>query len=262
MEILLFDDGSEEPSRIANRKWREHPLVEYREMGRNIGRAAIRNKLAQEAKGEYCLFLDNDSELVKPDFLETYWRYHQAAPVICGGRVYPASPPAENQVLHWLYGSRREVRNLTERRRKPAHGFQSNNFMIRRSLFQQIGFAEALSGYGHEDTLFGMELHRRKLEVLHIDNPVKHGSLESNADFLSKTKEGLTNLLLIEEKFQPQPGFFPLLEKSRRLAFVPGALRKPLAGKICASLEKILVKNPGLSAFDAFRLFYLLKEMA
>ncbi|MBK9012976.1 MAG: hypothetical protein IPM82_02230 [Saprospiraceae bacterium] len=65
----------------------------------------------------------------------------------------------------------------------------TNNFLIPRQLFLEIQFDETLRQYGHEDTLFGMELARRQVPIVHIDNPLEHIGLEPVDVFLRKTEQ-------------------------------------------------------------------------
>ena len=68
-EILIGDDGS---SAEYKEKYRslEGDGVRVISSEKNIGRAAIRNKLALEAKGDYLLFIDADAML--PGTAEAY----------------------------------------------------------------------------------------------------------------------------------------------------------------------------------------------
>lgn len=70
-EILAFDDGSslflEE-----NREVKNLPHVVYRELGKNIGRSAIRNLLADEARYPYLVFMDCDMQVVSDSYLKNY----------------------------------------------------------------------------------------------------------------------------------------------------------------------------------------------
>ena len=51
----------------------------------------------------------------------------------------------------------------------------------------------AVKGYGHEDTLFAMELKRHGFAVTHIDNPLEHIGIEPVEEFLRKSANGVTN---------------------------------------------------------------------
>src|SRR5688500_17883152 len=84
-EILLFDDGSDETYKAVNRQLVNLPNVIYYELPQNIGRAAIRNLLAQKAECSTLIFLDNDSALPDADFINRYLKAADLESVISGG---------------------------------------------------------------------------------------------------------------------------------------------------------------------------------
>lgn len=72
-EILVAEDGSKQQDRVvANLKINELPHCRHLRRTENAGRAAIRNILADEARGEWLLFLDSDAKVEKADFLAAY----------------------------------------------------------------------------------------------------------------------------------------------------------------------------------------------
>ena len=74
--------------------------------------------------------------------------------------------------------------------------------MIQRELFMQIQFCNEICDYGHEDSLFGLELKDRKIPILHIDNKLIHTGLENTPSYLRKVKTSLFTLSRLEEKVQ------------------------------------------------------------
>mgnify|MGYP000465830659 CR=1 FL=1 len=76
--------------------------------------------------------------------------------------------------------------------------------LISKSLFQQLKFNESISEYGHEDTLFGIELQTKNIPINHILNPVVHLGLENEAIFLNKQEKAIQNLVLLlkQEKYK------------------------------------------------------------
>ncbi len=195
-EILCLDDGSTPDFKQKNKEIWKRPNVIYREMPQNLGRSAIRNALGKAARFEFLLFMDCDSRVVSPLFIQDYL-YH-AAPdyLLYGGRCYADQPPADSALLfHWYYGRQREQSTAAARSRSPYHSFMTNNFLVPKAIFLDIQFDETLLQYGHEDTLFGMELAVRQVPILHIDNPLEHIGLESVSSFLRKTEQGIENLV-------------------------------------------------------------------
>lgn len=223
-EILIGDDGSS--SEYAEKyKSLETENVRVISAGKNIGRAAIRNRLAMEAKGDFLLFIDAD--VVLPGTAEAYiikWLpYMKVSRVICGGILYHEHAPGDpDKFLRWKYGKYREQKNASERNKHPHSGFSTFNVLIEKSVFSKIRFNEELKQYGHEDTLLGYQLKKAGIEILHVDNGLMHEGLESNRDFLNKTKLGIENLSMLYDKVTDKRTFsetVPLLRIYNRLKF-------------------------------------------
>lgn len=206
-EIILIDDCSTEKFKKLNKISCEK--FKYIELDKNIGRSKIRNLFLNYAKYENLLFLDCDSYLISNDFLKNYLEYCQenSYSVIFGGRVYPESCPSKNQILSWKYGINIESKIAIERMKTPNKSFMTNNFLIKKSILTAIKFDESLLKYGHEDTLFGFQLHLNSIEIKHIENPVLNGDIETNEVYLKKTQEGIKNLISILNSVAEKPKF-------------------------------------------------------
>lgn len=160
------------------------------------GRSANRNGLSQLASGAFLLFLDADALPSSADFLSNYCHEAESADVVVGGTAY--RPGYKNKELRVRVGKRKEEIPATLRKQQPYSSFSAFNFLIRKTLFDQILFSEELVEYGHEDTLFGLELKYRHAKIAHIDNPAFHMGIDSGADFMAKTTaavDGLANLI-------------------------------------------------------------------
>jgi glycosyltransferase involved in cell wall biosynthesis len=195
-EILIGDDGSAaEYSEKYQSLTGEGVRVVKSE--KNIGRAAIRNRLALEATGDHLLFVDADVMLpgTSEAYITKWLPLLGKSRVICGGTLYRDSPPGDpDKLLRWKYGKMKEEKKASVRNKNPHSGFSTFNVMIDKSVFSKIRFNEELKQYGHEDTLMGYQLKKAGIEVLHIDNGLYHEGLESNKEFLNKTKLGIENL--------------------------------------------------------------------
>ena len=196
-EIILIDDCSLTEYRIANEAVCK--VCKFIQLDRNVGRAGIRNLFQYHAKYDNLLFVDCDSIITGKEFLVKYIRelVENGSLVICGGRVYGPAPPLREQKLRWGYGSQRESQPPSVRGKSPFRFFMSNNFLVNKKVFDSIRFDERLLEYGYEDTLFGYWLMKNKIKIRHIENPVLHGYLESNSEFLEKTEKSVTNLMRI-----------------------------------------------------------------
>jgi glycosyltransferase involved in cell wall biosynthesis len=198
VEIILVDDGSVEEFKVINRAIPLETYVRYIELPSNIGRAAIRNFLAKLATYPWILYLDCDSDLVSREFLSDYLKCANIPQVVCGGRIYGKQTLDRPQWrLHRKYGISREQKSALQRNKYPYRSFMTNNFLIPTTIFNRFSFDEKIRSYGHEDTLFGFELMKQGIPVIHIDNPVEHLILDNNATFVQKSEEAARNLARI-----------------------------------------------------------------
>lgn len=197
-EIIVADDGSTDTAVVAaNRAINSLPGAVYWELGRNVGRAAIRNRLYERSKGEWLLFLDSDGMPVGGEFIVRYIAEAKVNPgcVVCGGICHPAVLPSPEVSLRWRYEKSVERRFTTAWRvDHPYANFRSFNFLIPRRIFSSVLFDERLRCYGFEDNLFGERLRACGIPVLHIDNPMLNMDIEPNGVFLRKNEEAMRTI--------------------------------------------------------------------
>ena len=259
-EILLMEDGStsflEENSTLGSLE-----SVRYVRLQQNVGRSAIRNRLADEARYEYLIFMDCDVFPQDDSFLERYIRM-EGHDVVMGGYRYGEQPTSDKHILRWKYGKEREERSAAERSVRPNDSFSTFNFMIKKALLERLRFDESLKGYGHEDTLFGLSLKREEISVTHIDNALSHLNYDTSDVFLQKSLNAVANLWLICQR----RGYAEDLAESIRILRcfrridrfgLPTLFAKiyPLVRSSCE--KKLLGKHPSLFIFDLYRLIYL-----
>lgn len=195
-EIIVADDCSTD----AELREKNRTVAESLEnclfigLSRNIGRASIRNLLADRARYPKLLFIDCDAAVKDDSFLSNYLDASDRASVICGGMVHPDTLPAPGVELRWTYERNADrERAAGFRNRAPYSRFTPFSFMIDRNVFMQIRFDASYKGYGYEDVQFGHELEKHGISVLHIDNPLVHLGLERNDVFMEKTRQAVLN---------------------------------------------------------------------
>lgn len=205
IEILVLDDGSNDEVIVAanNLFYSQHqrPYLEYTRLEENVGRSAVRNLLAAQARGTFLLFLDCD---VLPDndgFLRDYLKHAESDgfDVVCGGVSYRTrimNDPAYD--YHAYLGQRKEVKPALERNREPWRHILTSNIMVRGSVFQATPFDERFTGYGYEDVEWGARL-AEKFKILHIDNTASHLGLVTKARTYEKMCASVSNYLLLKE---------------------------------------------------------------
>ena len=201
-EIIVADDASPVPDyREKNRKINTLSNCRLVELEENIGRARIRNRLADEAQGEWLLFMDCDAEIISDNFIRDYLKYTDTdTDVVCGGLCHAEKLPSPEVSLRYAYERRADKRRAAcHREQRPYEQFITFCFMVRATMFHTIRFDERITEYGHEDTLFGIELEKKKAHIRHIDNPMRQGGIETNEEFIKKTRAALRNIAAMEE---------------------------------------------------------------
>lgn len=262
-EIIVVDDASSEQFRILGREAEKFDGVKYIEEEKNLGRSKIRNKLADLAKYDNLLYLDCDSSIDNPDFLQNYIDELDKYEVIYGGRKYNYTLPYDDRLkLHWLHGIKREQIPVGVRSNEPNKSFMTNNFVISREAIEKVRFNEKIRGYGHEDTLFGYDLMKCNITIKHIDNPVIHLGLESSEEFLRKTREGILNLKRImringNEKRLVKDITLLAYYKKFQHAGLEGLIRYVFQKSEVRLRKNLMSKNPNLFLFDLYKLGYL-----
>jgi len=258
-EIVVMEDGSnlylEENKSVNDFEFCRHFIL-----AENIGRSAIRNKLADTAKYEHLLFMDCDAEVCSPHYVEKYIAFCKEECVVIGGTAYDLEEKNSRYSLRLTYGRQREARTARERNK---NNFATFNFLISKSIFNRVRFDETILGYGHEDMLFGHQLHTLGYEFIQIENPLIHKGLDDNETFIRKTEEGTRNLFLLY-----QTGRYPYLGEESKLlktflhikkaglirlfALKFDLIKKMLCRQLCS-------ESPSLLLYDLYKILFLCK---
>ncbi len=259
-EIIVLDDCSSELLRDQNKDVSHLAGVRFYELDKNIGRARIRNRLAGMAVYDSLLFMDCDSAIPSERYIRNYLPYCGKEMVVCGGRIYNPEPPEEPEyLLRWLYGISKEQVPEAIRNLNPYRSFMTNNFLVSKNICLQVQFDENIILYGHEDTLFGLELKKQHVHVMHINNPLEHIGLEISREFLRKTEEAIGNLLMLinDNKIdQDDITDIRLLKAYYRVKKFRMVRLYRFFYSFISSLvmRNLLGSNPGIFAFDLYKL--------
>lgn len=258
-EIIVADDCSkekelQEKSRLVAET---HENCRYFALPHNIGRAAIRNFMADKSRYDKLLFMDCDGEVGDKNFLKNYMEASSKADVICGGVAHSVANTEVGSELRYAYEKNADanrsakIRNLT-----PYARFLSTAFLIDRKSFMKVRFDESYIRYGYEDVQFGYELEKHSISILHIDNPIIQLGLDTNDVFLEKSRHAVVNA------FEHQEGLgdsSTLLNHYRR---VKNFGLRWLFRIIWAFSNKRMEKNllgpkPSLRVFSLYKLCYI-----
>jgi len=205
-EIILIDDASTDIFVKINDNLKDK-VSSFIFLEENIGRSRIRNLfLDYTAQSAYLLFLDCDGKIISQSFLKTYCDFieRQNPDVIFGGRQVSNIKPSSEYGLRWKFATERENLPVLKRLISPYLDFQTNNFVVKRSVLERIPFNTSITQYGYEDLVFSKDLQDHSIKIDHIENPVFNNDVESNDVFLSKADESaksLAQLIKTDENF-------------------------------------------------------------
>lgn len=257
-EIIVGDDASTSQTAWLEEVATHGSNVLVMRSSRNLGRSRNLNRLAERAGGEWLLIMDCDAKPEADFSLRAYLKAGEEAPVVCGGLRHPDVNPCPEATLRYAYERAADRhRNVAERSKHPYAQFTTFNLLVRRDVFLAIRFDEACTQYGYEDTLFGAELERRGIPLLHINNPLVHMGLEPNDIFLQKTETALRSLIALGKRMQ---GYSRLEKIARRLrhwhvdSLAVGAYK--LFSQ--AMRRNLLGSHPSLTVFSLYKLGYFL----
>lgn len=257
VEIIVMDDAStEEHTAHINREINQYNHCCFIENDVNIGRSKIRNMLAEKAIYKLLLFIDCDAGVASDDFLEKYVAAYRDNCVVCGGLLYERPLQNSQNSLRYRYGTHVEERSAMKRSLSPYDGFTTFSFLIPRSLFLQIRFDDSFKGYGHEDTVFGFELQKRQVSVIHIDNSLYHLGLESNKVFIDKTESSVTNLFFANEELTKNTHLLKAYNKICKFKLLR-LMSLCFMGIRPLIRWNLLSRYPSLTLFSFYKLGYL-----
>lgn len=259
-EIIVADDGSTDLQTIeANRPIAALTNCQYLIRPKNVGRAAIRNILAQTAQYTFLLYIDSDLTVINDQFIRRYVDcLNESTTMIDGGVSIGGNPEALKGNLRYLYEKAEEPNHTAIcRQASPYQHLHTANLLIRKELILQHPFDDRFRHYGYEDVLLGKVLHQHNVPIMHIDNPIGICSFDSNPEFVTKTEEGLRTLYQFRRDLR---GY------SRLLTFVSGIHISLILSLIRlwhrlfqkAERRNLCGSRPSLLVYKLYRLGYFL----
>ncbi|MDR2835758.1 MAG: glycosyltransferase family 2 protein [Bacteroidales bacterium] len=256
-EIIVMEDGSEyEFSQQNEKKIKDIPNVNHIILPKNIGRSAIRNKLAETSRFNKLIFLDSDIKIDDHNFIKNYLD-NIKYPIIYGGTKCDKLQKNDNCSLRYTCETEKIDKNFTRR-------FTTANFMADKEIFNKVKFREFLTKYGHEDTLFAYELEKNGISVKYIDNPVIHLALDINEIFLEKTEQSIINIFEIEKNANIDKDFLNYIAMLKFYNEHKTIIKIifPFVNMFNKQIKKYLIKskNPKLVIFDLYKLIFYTKN--
>ena len=247
-EIICAEDGSTE--KFSNSDVKKFKNVIYLNHKKNVGRSKIRNLLSKQAKFKWLLFIDCDSKINNKNFLSDYLQKTQYSNSLFYGETeYEKRIKNPKKKLHWLYGKK------IESKRKKTQ-FSSHHFLIQKKIFNDVLFDEKIKGYGHEDTIFSIEMKSKNYKLIYIKNTLLHIGLEDNDKFIRKVENSLTNLINLSKQYKLNHLKIIRIHKTLSSCYFDYIIIILFQSLKNIILKNLLSKEPNLLFFQFYKLGY------
>lgn len=256
-EIIVFDDGSQ--NQFDNEKINSLKNCSFKVLEENIGLSSIRNLLIKKSEYEWVLILDSDVFPVNDNYISEYIQAikQNNYKYFSGGIQYKADRPANDKILRWKYGKKREALTF-EQRKKGKSNYTNVNILLHKTVFNTVLFDEKVRFYGYEDVIFSTKL-LQYFSIFPVDNPVYHLDESTSEEFLNKSETALQTLHFLIQNNLIQTNkvkiakIYVFLKKWNLIFFVQlfyRIFKKPIK-------RNLLSSNPNLFLFDLYRLGYI-----
>lgn len=225
VEIILIDDGSARPDITAEVEAfiaTTSLACELITLQDNEGRARGRNRLTSAARGTYYLFLDSDMLPDDTAFLDRWLDTAALHPaVVFGGFSLLQAPTDKAFIVHKLMAGHSDCLSASVRAEQPEKYVFTSNLLVRRDVFAAEGFDASFTGWGWEDTEWGMRV-ASAYGVSHIDNTATHMGLDTPASLARKYEQSVGNFARVIAKHPTVVAQYPSYKVARLLKKVPG----------------------------------------
>lgn len=255
-EVLVSDDGSgADWTQRLDAGLAAYPECRVLAQQHNRGRAVNRNALLKAARFPWLLMIDCDTDTCTDDFVSSYWKRRLEADVVCGSLRNPDCCEPGHELRFRYEKAAEQHRSAAFRNRQPYSNFTTFNILFSKRAIAGTGFDERCTEYGYEDALMGLTFRDRGISVLHIDNPLIHKGIDSNAEFLQKTEAALRVLSRLGDPMQAEAGASRLYRKLQ-LARLDGALRQLFRCTGPLLRRNLLGRHPSLLLFSFYKAGY------
>lgn len=225
--LIVYDDGSADDSltnvlteQMSN--WTGKATLVTSKT--NLGRSHARNRLVAHCDTEWLLFIDADMLPDSKSFLTDYLIEVERADgpaLIAGGFSLKQVSPNRAQQLHAAQSRASECLSANERSQHPGRYVFTSNIMVHRAVLKSVDFDDGFSGWGWEDTDWGLRVAKR-FPVIHIDNTATHMGLDNTADLLRKYGSSGANFARMVSRNPDDAKSMTLTKAARQLAHLPG----------------------------------------
>jgi glycosyltransferase involved in cell wall biosynthesis len=225
-EIIVYDDGARDHQLLASMEQNAgnaQVAVRIVSSWNNRGRAAARNAAVTHARSEWILLLDADMSPDAMDFIETYLDAEErleAPAVVVGGYSLRFAPTSRKLGLHRWQSLTSECFTAERRNQAPGQYLFTSNVLVHKKVLEACPFDEGFTGWGWEDTDWGLEV-QKHFPVHHIDNNATHLGLDDDKALLAKYARSGANFARMVERHPEAAAVMPLYRAAKACRGVP-----------------------------------------
>lgn len=200
-QVVVWDDFSAPEYRTVlfdlQSEYR-FPFISWKMEPENVGRSVMRQKILESQRSGWLVSLDSDM-VPDDDFIEQMVSSLQdTSTVYRGQHYYQSKKPAQPFVLHWTYGRHRELRARSQGNHQH---FSTGIFALHSSLTSDLRFDPELTTYGHEDTMFGMQLDAKGIRVEQTAMRALHQGLIEQDRFIDRHLNAVWNMHRVVSRY-------------------------------------------------------------
>lgn len=225
IELVVLDDGSGDAdlaTRVAQTVGAMALPARFVRLSSNEGRAKGRNRLASHARGRHLLFLDADMLPDSAGFTADWLALIAAKDpaVVFGGFSLDQTPKTRAHALHRAMALKTDCLSAARRAQEPEKHVYTSNLLVRRDVFEAIGFDEGFTGWGWEDVEWAMRVVRDH-PILHVDIPASHLGLDPAPVMTRKYEQSAANFARVVQSHRSVVETYPSYRVAQVLKRVP-----------------------------------------
>lgn len=225
VEVIVLDDGSGDPAlaaRVGEAVEATGLPARFVRLTANEGRSKGRNRLARHARADRFLFIDADMLPDTGHFLADWLALIEARDPAAafGGFSLDQTPRTRANALHRAMALKSDCVPAAERARDPAKHMFTANLMVRRDVFDSVGFDERFTGWGWEDVEWAIRV-AELWPIVHPDIPASHMGLDPAPLMARKYEQSAANFARVVADHKAVVERYPSYRVARLLKRVP-----------------------------------------
>ncbi len=226
VEVIVYDDGSCDHDFLAHLEasaGHAHAAVRIVSSQQNRGRAAARNAAMAHARADWILMVDADMTPDTPVFIRAYLdaMAHVGEPaIIVGGYSLQSAPKGRAYALHRWQAEMSECVPAEVRAQAPGRYVFSSNVLVHRAVLDACPFDETFTGWGWEDTDWGLNA-QKHFPIVHIDNTATHLGLDTAKQLMGKYARSGGNFAHMAANHPADAAAMPLFRMATRMRALP-----------------------------------------